>query len=570
MAEPFKSTPASRVFGMGLPRRKVDNPGTIFGIQVDEPRWSLDPRLRQDMMQEQGMAMEEQALDAQKAQLDRQRRVMQAEDQAIMGLEQGEEIGNIFKNNPSLALSRNFGQFANMAEMVRPSKAAQTLAPSIAKSIPAPYRDKYMALVNGDPRYAQDPLGAKTAVETEMGIDEQRGRLRKMGVDTSKLERRLYTPEEEADFEFRVKNDDPLSFYEKRKNLALERLKLWEDRDDTQIPDPKNPTLFVENPEFTKAKTLAMQAMDEHDAELLRRINPQAVTATNITSPAAMGGGLPAPVPFMDTMKKGAGQAPKVEDILKVTDEEVINDINSPDATDDTFMAAISDPNASEKVKTTALERLRQFAKAPKFPLGTTSREARNRISNLQEKIKEGEKLIRMGPEMEKYRKAWTAEKNDIASDIEAYAKSLGLDADLVAADLAKNEPLTDDPDNPFTIRDDFNKFLKGKLDKMAAKLEPFAKSEFAKELGERADVFTNLTPTGILGQAAQALGVLPNAQKRYGDVLDIYLNEKFGQPQAPQQAQEEAIVSVSTKEEVDALPKGSKFRGPDGKVRIK
>ena len=236
------------------------------------------------------------------------------------------------------------------------------------------------------------------------------------------------------------------------------------------------------------------------------------------------------PKSFKDTMKKGASQAPKAADILKVTDEEVIKDINSPDATEDTFTTAIADPNASEKVKTAALERLRQFAKEPKFPLGTTSREARNRIASLQEKIKEGEKLIRMGPEMEKYREAWTAEKSDIANDIEAYAKSLGLDTDLIAADLAKNEPLTDDPENPFTIRDDFNKFLKGKLDKRATKLEPFAKSEFAKELGERVDLFTSLTPTGLLGQAAQAFGILPNAQKSYGDVLDVYLNEKFGQ----------------------------------------
>lgn len=249
------------------------------------------------------------------------------------------------------------------------------------------------------------------------------------------------------------------------------------------------------------------------------RIRPQETAVT----PAA-------PKSFKDTMKKGASQAPKVADILKVTDEEVIKDINSPDATEDTFTTAIADPNASEKVKTAALERLRRFAKEPKFPLGTTSREARNRIASLQEKIKEGEKLIRMGPEMEKYRKAWTAEKSDIASDIEAYAKSLGLDTDLIAADLAKNEPLTDDPENPFTIRDDFNKFLKGKLDKRASKLEPFAKSEFAKELGERVDVFTSLTPTGLLGQAAQAFGILPNAQKSYGDVLDVFLAEKFGQ----------------------------------------
>ena len=159
MAEPFKQTPASSVFGMGLPRRKVDNPGTIFGIEVDEPRWSLDPRLRRDMMQEQGMAMEEQALDAQKAQLDRQRRVMQAEDQAIMGLEQGEEIGNIFKNNPSLALSRNFNQFANMAEMARPSKAAQSMIPSLAMKLPIEERGVFNELVS-QPEFANNPFAA--------------------------------------------------------------------------------------------------------------------------------------------------------------------------------------------------------------------------------------------------------------------------------------------------------------------------------------------------------------------------------------------------------------------------
>ena len=159
MAEPFKSTPASRVFGMGLPRRKVDNPGTIFGIEVDEPRWSLDPRLRRDMMQEQGMAMEEQALAAKQAQLARQQRIMEAEDAAISVLEQGEEFGNIFKNNPSLALSRDFGQFANMAEMVRPSKAAQSMIPSLAMKLPIEERGVFNELVN-QPEFANNPFAA--------------------------------------------------------------------------------------------------------------------------------------------------------------------------------------------------------------------------------------------------------------------------------------------------------------------------------------------------------------------------------------------------------------------------
>lgn len=294
-----------------------------------------------------------------------------------------------------------------------------------------------------------------------------------------------------------------------------------QNEDGTVSPNPKFQSLVE------KSDRLSEELSGFYESKY-RPATTTPVAQEAVTPPAAPA----AQAPFMDTMRKGAGQAPKVEDVLKVTEEEVIKDINSPDATDDTFMAALSDPNSSEKVKTTALSKLKEFAKSPQFPLGTTSREARNRIASLETKIKEGEKLIRMGPEIERYRKAWAAEKNDIASDIAAYAKSLGLNADLVAADLAKNEPLTDDPENPFTIRDDFNKFLKGKLDRKSAKLEPFSKSEFAKELGEKSGVFTSFTPTGLLGQAAQVFGILPNAQKSYGDILDVYLGEKFGQNQ--------------------------------------
>lgn len=378
-------------------------------------------------------------------------------------------------------------------------------------------------------RMEQERLAAEAARADE--IQKRATSLIEMGVPPDQAMRDAQSPYTAAQAKFQRSQKPQGSRYEKALGTIQDLIRSVPEDERYDFVDGKQTV----RPEFKALLDKQKQYADAYFREIEGEpVTPSATPRTAQISfrPQEIAVAPDAPKSFKDTMKKGASQAPKVADILKVTDEEVIKDINSPDATEDTFTTAIADPNASEKVKTAALERLRQFAKEPKFPLGTTSREARNRIASLQEKIKEGEKLIRMGPEMEKYRKAWTAEKSDIASDIEAYAKSLGLDTDLIAADLAKNEPLTDDPENPFTIRDDFNKFLKGKLDKRASKLEPFAKSEFAKELGERVDVFTSLTPTGLLGQAAQAFGILPNAQKSYGDVLDIYLNEKFGQNQ--------------------------------------
>jgi len=190
---------------MGLPRRKVENPGTMFGIEVDEPRWSLDPRLRRDMAQEQQIGLQEQSLDAQQAQLARQQRIMQAEDAAVADLEAGADIGNIFKNNPSLALSRNFNQFAGMQQMVQPSKAASTLAPSLAKSLNPQSREKFFGLIQ-TPEFANDPLGAMTQVQLEEEREKQHGELVKAGIPLAKIDRnKMYSPIEFEEMVFQSK-----------------------------------------------------------------------------------------------------------------------------------------------------------------------------------------------------------------------------------------------------------------------------------------------------------------------------------------------------------------------------
>lgn len=268
---------------MGLPRRKVDNPGTIFGIEVDEPRWSLDPRLRRDMFQEQEMAMEEQALDAQKAQLDRQRRVMQAEDQAIMGLEQGEEIGNIFKNNPSLALSRNFGQFANMAEMARPSKAAQSMIPSLAMKLPIEERGVFNELVN-QPEFANNPFAAYDEAQRRGARSKQHGELVKAGVPLAKIQAdKDYSPIEFEDLIQRHKKPQTGdNFTDKLVQQA------WSGFDENYMPpegvdDPVEIAIDMAD----KKNAIRQRIMEKYGAA---PVAPGVATAANITPPAAMGG----------------------------------------------------------------------------------------------------------------------------------------------------------------------------------------------------------------------------------------------------------------------------------------
>jgi hypothetical protein len=208
MAEPFKSTPASRVFGMGLPRRKVDNPGTIFGIEVDEPRWSLDARLRRDMAEEQEMALQEQALAAQQQKLQRQMRGQQAMDQAYSDLEKGEEIENIFRKNPAMMMSPDFGQFVQASRYLQPSKAAQAVVPNLAKKLPVSERDIFNQLIN-TPQFANNPFAAYDEAQRRGARSKQHGELVKAGVPLAKVDMaKDYSPVEFQDLINQYKKPD--------------------------------------------------------------------------------------------------------------------------------------------------------------------------------------------------------------------------------------------------------------------------------------------------------------------------------------------------------------------------
>jgi len=581
MAEPYKSTPASRVFGMGLPRRKVSNPGTIFGIEVDEPRWSLDPRLRRDMAQEQQMAIQEAALANEQRKQEMELQGQEAMGRAFEELEQGENIENIFRRNPAIAFSPQFGQFSQAAQFMQPSRASRALAPSLAKDLPGQYRSKYFELLN-TPQYANDPLGAKTVIDTEMGIDEQRGRLAKVGIPLTG-ERKLLSPEEEEGliFQHTAKKSDPqIAAMEKYLERLQKKRDSLEAAGKDQIPNPlasdKDPTIpkYIPSPEYENLEKEITDVDAQYGARMRGIFMPKATaTAEDITSPAATDG-LSERKDFKQKMDKLSGSAKPAADgapvIPDLTPKERIQGIdvikNDPDA----LLQATRSPQRSEKEKNEALAHLKKFVESPKFPFGTTTREANSRISNLMEQIKEAERNVRMIPELEAYRKAWTEEKKDMELKIKDFAKSRGVDFDLTLADLAKEEPASNDPEETFTVRDQFEEFLNkeydyspiaralsaGPLNIPAGRLMKFKDSEFAKEFGW-------LQPIPLLRLHIES-----------GDVLDAYLAEKFPK-QGDNQGQPTNVVSntvpnITTKAEFDKLPIGAKFTFGNGEIRTK
>ena len=231
MAEPFKSTPASRVFGMGLPRRSNLPPATFFGTPIAEERRFLNPKLRQNALAEQELEAKENALAAEQAKRNMELKGQEAMGRAFEELSQGEDIENIFRKNPAIVFSPQFDQLSRATEFVQPSKAVKSLVPNLAKSLPPEFRSEFIAkasnLTNTD-----EVLGAYTDTELKKSMAEQRGRLGELGVDISQLKPDyLYTPAEEAAFKTKAATAREMAKLDlerkKTSEGALEQARQW-------------------------------------------------------------------------------------------------------------------------------------------------------------------------------------------------------------------------------------------------------------------------------------------------------------------------------------------------------
>jgi len=316
--------------------------------------------------------------------------------------------------------------------------------------------------------------------------------------------------------------DQSIAMRKEEIDMLSRRLNQLTKDDMAEIPTGKdangNP-IYGPNPEYVN---LAKELKDREDE--LRGIYRGVYAPETVKKQAATTSAAPPPqaesqVAFKERMKVLAGGQPKEQIIAPVKDDEILAALNSPGVDENTFIAATTSPSTSLEVKKQALEKLRQFAKEPKFPAGTTVMQAKERLGAINDKIAEAERAVRMEPERQKLNQAWTQEKSQMAIYIKDFAKSLGLKPDLVENSLAINELTDPNTEYPVTIRAEFDAFLRNKkgvkgnfLDMQADKLLPFTGSEFAGDFGME--------------------GFIPGFRsfgkgKTYGDVLDAYLAEK-------------------------------------------
>jgi len=281
----------------------------------------------------------------------------------------------------------------------------------------------------------------------------------------------------------------------------------------------------VPNPAYQALLDRRNKYRDAYLSEVDRALFPQVKTATGAGA-AAVTTETPAPTSFRDAMRKSQ---PEVKEVLKVDQAEILKDLDDPAADENTFMMAIQDPNTSFEVKKKAAERMRQIAEKPKKVLGLGIEESTARKGRLMQMAEKAEKQVRMYPEVDKFRKAWTDEKSKVDKWINEYADSMGYDIDELKVSLANNSPINSgfsQQEQRETYRDRFEKFIEAKhgdvLSKKAESLKPFQKSEFAKELG------VGTIPTSLFGTIALGL-ISPNllgGSPTYANVLDAYLEE--------------------------------------------
>jgi hypothetical protein len=177
------------------------------------------------MAEEQEMALQEQALASKQAQLQRQMRGQQAMDQAYSDLEKGEEIENIFRKNPAMMMSPDFGRFVQASRYLQPSKAAQAVVPNLAKKLPVSERDIFNQLIN-TPQFANNPFAAYDEAQRRGARSKQHGELVKAGVPLAKIDMaKDYSPVEFQDLinQYR-KPDTGNNFTNKIVEQALSRL----------------------------------------------------------------------------------------------------------------------------------------------------------------------------------------------------------------------------------------------------------------------------------------------------------------------------------------------------------
>ena len=551
-------TPAQRVFGIGInPIEKMFRPPEGMEYDPAYNDFGRETWAKEDMKdaQREAVLAQTELARAQREQLKADRATRGVEDAAIAAMkERPDEIPNILRSFPELARSKNLGGVLNYAQAVQPSAGQKTLAPSLRNRLKPherQYFDEHFGQ-NGDAVSAFD--AAQLRGEHESGlVDMMKGGVPLDVIDKYR-ERPLSPLEREAIIQqHSVKHGGEKDAFREQKLKGL--LTTLESEVPTMNSDPTKGNIV------TLQDVLNKQAANYDMAH--RIVYPEKYQQPPaVATPAAEGGKVAPASQLKEVLGGGVTATPKQ------VQAEIETEINAPDANEDFLTALIENHNVPITQRQKALDKLRNFLTNPSTKPGSTLGDVLARKEKIAEQVARAEKAIKLAPEREKYIQAWSEAKKDTAKDIARFAKSIGVDDAAVINSLAKNEiveipgkfnPETED--FKWNVRDLFYDDMAKRLGVNARKipslpnekLEPFQKSEFAKELG--VESFT------LPGLRRIELG---SGKKTYDDVLNAYLQEKAGKATA----KEVGLPRPSSPEEALKLPPGTKFLDPNGNIK--
>ena len=226
-----------------------------------------------------------------------------------------------------------------------------------------------------------------------------------------------------------------------------------------------------------------------------------------------------APAPFKETMSGLA--APKAEDILKVNEAEILQGINDPSADENTYIAAISDPNVSLKVKEKALSNLRDYVNNPKPKTFADFAEGLQYAEKLANNLNDAEMKFSIEKDKSVANPVWDEAKSVMDSKIKEVAKKLNMTTETLLNSLIKNEVLSGDKVGP----------------EIVAKYGNVRSNEVATR-----NIFKALSGVDWRNKipSFEPLKKLPNAYnlglssgKTWTDVFDSYIDEQKSKPVA-------------------------------------
>lgn len=271
-----------------------------------------------------------------------------------------------------------------------------------------------------------------------------------------------------------------------------------------------------------------------------------------------------------------AGGQPKEQTIPPLTPKEEMEQITQAKDSPEALMAFIQSDRGSESSKKEALKKMEEFRKnLPNFTFKEgTPEQIANLKMNLPSMIDEARQIVELQPLRREVNRAWTTEKKNLESQIQDFAKAIGVAPSLAEQWLAQNstyttdfDPLSDAPARKIPIREYFDEYLQGRVGKSLADeadiLGRFADNKQAGKLGLKASPLDYLkaiplNPRLILGPIG-AIWAAKDVQRKggidYGDVLDAYLAEKVPTSAASPQNQVAQPASTVKIKSVTLLP---------------